>query len=493
MLIAAVGCVISAVCGFYSKGALIISAVSFSVCCVLAIKKKNTQLIITFSLVLIMCLSCFLTINKTEKLNRLSGKRITADICYIDASYRSDNYCRSEFEVIESEDLPRGVHLNLSHKPFFADSGEVIAAEITLYSVDEEYKSSNYSEGIYLTGSIESYERLYSCDWVLFNIARLRDYIKNTLLSNMSYDSAATLTALVTGDRSYFGDPFYGNVKASGVAHVMVVSGMHLSIIVTLMLGITEKIIYNSRLRAVIMVMTVIALFIICGFTKSILRAGITYLIMAAGLLLKRSYSSVNALGFAVTLILIFSPFVIFSVGFQLSVLSTFGILAVAMPICNRIKLKNPLKWFCDSVIMSLSAMLLTLPILIGIFGFVSTVGIITNLLISIPVSYCLSGAVVALIINPLLPFLSSNILLLCNLIVRYINAVINFFGSLPFSTTYIGKWGVLMSVCLIFTVFEIMLACKVREDMIKLKKMNQKILSKRGRGNKWQSFLKKR
>ena len=309
----------------------------------------------------------------------------------------------------------------------------------------------------------------------------------------MSYESAATVSALVFGDKSYFSDEFNENVRASGVAHVMVVSGMHLSVIVTMILNITERFVYNSKLKAAIMLLTVLVLSAICGFTKSILRAGFTYVVMALGILLKRSYTSENALGTAVSVILISSPFVIFNVSFQLSVLSTFGILAVALPINRYFKgrIKGVLKRTMDTAVLSLSAMLMTLPVAIYVFGEVSVVGVITNLLIGVPTSFCLTVAVIALVLSPLLPFASSVLLDICDIAVRYVNDVINFMGSLEFSTVTVGKWAVVLSVILIILILCSMLACKVRKDMLKLEEMNRKIISERGSKSKWQSFTK--
>lgn len=495
MLISAVACTASAVCGFYCKTALIVLTIVFTAGLVLAAFRKNSSMMVALSLTLIMSLSCFITLKQSKELSLLAGDTASADICYCATTYKSAGYCVSEFEVISSAVLPKGTKLALSHNPFYAECGETIRAEISLEEMKDRYKASNYSNGIYLSGRIESFKRTDMKDGVLSAAQKIRNYIKNTLFSKMSYPSAATMSALVFGDRSYFTDEFYGNVKSSGVAHVMVVSGMHLSILVSLVLKSTERFIYNSRLRAVIMVFTVIALFIVCGFTKSILRAGITYMIMALGLILNRSYSAANALGGAVTFISIVSPFVIMNIGFQLSVLSTFGILAVAMPICDcidKVKLKKVSKQIVESAVISLSAMLLTLPVIIHTFGYVSVVGVFTNLLISLPVNICLSATVIALILKPILPFLSNVILILCDIAVRYINFVIEFLGSLSFSTVEIGAIGVIVSVFLIFLVFKSMLSFKAGADKVNLQKMNLKILSERGRSFKWQSFLKR-
>ena len=76
----------------------------------------------------------------------------------------------------------------------------------------------------------------------------------------------------------------------------------------------------------------------VCGFTMSIIRAGVTYILIALSLVLGRSNTPANTLGAAVSLVLLNNPYAIFNVAFQLSVLSTFGILVVAVPCIDFIK-----------------------------------------------------------------------------------------------------------------------------------------------------------
>ena len=492
MMISAVGCTISAVCGYYFKSVLFLCLVLSIFVGIWCLKKRNTTAITVTILIVVMNISTAYEWWQINSLERIENTTKTAELCFEKTDYQKNNYCISQFEVIDG-DIPKGTRLSLSHTPFYCETGEIIKAQVKLERVSDSYRVSEFSDGIYLSGKIEAFSRTEHKDEVLGAVEGLRSYIRKWLFSNMSYESAATVSALVFGDKSYFSNEFNENVRASGVAHVMVVSGMHLSVIVTMILNITERFVYNSKLKAAIMLLTVLVLSAICGFTKSILRAGFTYVVMALGILLKRSYTSENALGTAVSVILISSPFVIFNVSFQLSVLSTFGILAVALPINRYFKgrIKGVLKRTMDTAVLSLSAMLMTLPVAIYVFGEVSVVGVITNLLIGVPTSFCLTVAVIALVLSPLLPFASSVLLDICDIAVRYVNDVINFMGSLEFSTVTVGKWAVALSVILIILILCSMLACKVRKDMLKLEEMNRKIISERGRKSKWQSFTK--
>ena len=223
----------------------------------------------------------------------------------------------------------------------------------------------------------------------------------------------------------------------------------------------------------------------------SIMRAGITYLIIAIGIMLDRNGKGENSLGAAITVILFFTPFAIFSVALQLSSLSTFGILAIALPVTDYIKDKSIFKKpillnITSSALITLSATLLTLPVIINIFGFVSTVFLISNLLITPVVKFALYASIGALILEGLFPFLSPIIYIPAGLITRYINEVIEFFGSMPFATLDVPKFVSLIVAFVIFLLFDGLLACKKRRNMLRLEGMRLRIIKEGGRKVKW-------
>lgn len=496
MLISAIGVAGASVCAFYSSAALFVYSLIITTGLFLAIVNKKKSLAVALILVLFVILSCFVALIKINELNNYRKSRIEAQVTVLETTYKSEKIYRSDIEIIKSDKLKRGEKLSVWHEPAVINAGDKYQAVIVVDRVDEKYKASSYSKGIYLSGSAVEFKSTGERDTVLSAVGSIRKYIKDTFFKNMDYDCAATLFALVVGDMDYLSDELYANAKGAGVLHAMVVSGMHLTVLVSLCLSFTEKFMHNSVLKAVTMLFVVTAILAVCGFTMSILRAGATYVIMAVGVLLNKSYSGENALGAAVCLITLSSPFAIHSVGFQLSVLSTFGILAVTLPICGFLESRRIVKsktglFLCQAVIISLSASLLTLPVIIKVFGCVSTLSVLSNLLIDYPVTLSLSASVIGLALTLIFPFGAKIVFFFCELLVKYINGVINLLGSKRFSVITVPQEWAYISVAVIFAVFGLMLTCKKRIDMLKLKEMNEKIKKERGRRKKWQSFMK--
>ena len=491
MIAAAAGAVTVCICGFYSELWLFGVSVIFCFGLVFFIIKKNVGMIVAVIMILAVALCCFSKLREVDRLQKLRDNLSGIKAVFIENTYENDTVCLGTIEVLESDDIKPSTKpstkLSVWYDPCALEPGEIFTADISPEEIENDYKASNYSENIFLSGTMTKVETVGAYDPVLKTAEDIRDYIRSSLFRNMDYDDASTVCALVFGDKRFFSDEFYDNVRNSGVSHVMVVSGMHLSILVTSVLKVTEKFIYNPRIRALTMFMAVIIMCLICGFTMSIMRAGVTYVIMAAGLLLNRPYSGENALGTAVVLISMASPFAIFSIAFQLSVLSTFGILAVALPVCGFIKDRKiinsrVLRGAVESAVISLSALVMTLPVAIQIFKSFSCVSVITNMLISIPVSVSLVVTVAALIIYPVLKIPAMLMFYAAGLIVKYINRVINFMGELSFAVVEFGETGVYVSLAVIAVIFWIMIYCKKRADMIKLDEIRRKIIAGKGK-----------
>lgn len=493
MLLSAILSVIVSILVFGSKtSVLFLAPILILLIWYFAAFKKNPQMVICILTVTAVMISCVYSLEKANNFSKFD-KTVTQGLFTVTSEpVDRVEVFTTELEVIESDRLPKGAKIYTYYYNESLNLGDKIEAKLKLYSVkDSTFKKSNYAEKIYLSGTAYNIKTLNEKDFVLSLIDKVRNYIRYSLFENVNYDEASTLCAVTFGDKGYFSDDFYSAVTFSGVSHVMVVSGMHLSVIVLLFTNLSEKLFYNKYVRAIIIVFTVIFLTAVCGFTKSIIRAGFTYLLVAASLLLGRKSTPENALGGAVSIIMIGSPFIIFSVSFALSALSTLGILIIAVPITEFIMGREIIKskfvlWLVSSVLVSLSALIITMPLVIYYFGFISKVSVITNILISTAVTFALSVTVLALILNLVFPVLAVFMFKLSEVLTKYINYVIIKFGTSKNAVAFLGENAIYVSIILIILILVVLLACKSRLDMIKLKQIDEKIVSEGGGKLKW-------
>ncbi len=496
MLLCAVISSVVCIIGYYSKNALfIIMAAVISLIFFMLYKKYNKSVIFSLILVLSVGLSMFWEISEIETINYYDGNKCKGIFLVCEEPELMGEYYTTVLETRKSDILKKGMKLRAFYYEGDFHIGEVISADITIQKFSyKTTEKSYYGEKIYLDANLQNIANTNENDFVLEAIGKLRNYIKSKIFNNYDSKEAATMLALVTGDRSYLSDSFYSNLKAAGVMHIMVVSGMHLSVIVGFLLGVIQRLFYNKYLKALTILIAVLTVLTVCGFTMSVLRAGITYILIAISLIISKPNTASNSLGAAVSLILLNSPFAIFNLAFELSVLSTFGILAVAMPVTNYIKenelIKNKFIFkIFSSVLISVSASVLTAPVTIYYFGYISNVSLITNLLVCYPSTIALILGVLGLI----LPVFYEPFFFLSELIIKYINGVVNYFGELPFAVTEVPQYFAVLALALIIAVLFSLIACKKRIDMLKLKEVNEKRIKEGGKSRKWRFLVNKR
>lgn len=483
MLLCAIICVTFSVTAFYSEAVITAFGIFYAIFVgILVFRGVKPQFLVSLVLAFVMLLSLFFTINKAENISGLAGRRINAKAVVCEVEKSSETYETAILEIKDNNLIPNNTKIHCVYTNCKLTMGQTITADFYFKNfTTASLKTSYYSENIFISANLYNIYVTENENDVLINgVLKVRNYIKSTFFSNMNYREAATMCALVFGEKKYFSNQFYNNVRNAGVSHIMVVSGMHLSIIVMLCLYISQRIYKGRYIRAFAISAVVLVLALLCGFTMSILRAGLTYGFMALAIIINRDNTPANTLGLAVVTVLLFSPFAVFNVAFQLSVLSTFGILAVALPIISYLKynrfIKSKFKLaVLTAVIITISATLLTLPVTIYTFGYVSVVSVFSNLMISFAVTLALCLSAVALLLNLVFPSLSGIVLSLCETIVYYVNSVINFFGSLSFAGVSLPRFCSIIAVFVIILIFYALLTCKKRLDMLKLRVMYSK------------------
>lgn len=152
---------------------------------------------------------------------------------------------------------------------------------------------------------------------------RLRRYLKSQIKDKEVYWLFASLA---TGEVE---NPILSeSFRRVGLSHVLAISGLHYSFIM-MSLGAFFSLFLPRRGSICLLLIMVSLYFYFIGESPSLNRAWMAANVFLVGVLLNRKSSGLNALGVALLLSLIIDPFCITSLGFQLSYLATFAILAL--------------------------------------------------------------------------------------------------------------------------------------------------------------------
>ncbi len=480
MLVGAGLSIIASVAAFYFRSFIPLFAVMATAVILIMVVflKADKRLLGVWIIILLVLFGSVRFYRKTETVERISGQVSNVELTFCeDEQKRGKGY--SSVVKVDCDGAPLdGSRLSLySYNTGGYRQGDRIVAVITVEPVDSKYRAGSYCDGVIGQCKIKSVEDKLSPDRFGADVGDIRRYVKDTLFSNLTPDCAATILALVTGDRSYLSDELYNAVKNSGVSHVMVVSGLHLSIIMSAVYSLISVFGKNRFAKAVVSVLAVLFISAVCGFTMSIMRAGLMFIVAALAPILGRDNDTVNSLGTAVVLIILHTPFAIFSVALQLSVLSTYGILVLAPEVTGLFERKMYVK---NKIVLAvfkmfavtLSASFMTFPVAVYYFGYISATAPITNILITHAVSVALVSTVIGLFLSlvPAFTVVSDLIFIVCELLARYINYIIALLGR-DDAVIIVGRWAVLPSVFLIGVALQIINYCKKRDYLLKLKK----------------------
>jgi len=460
MLIAALLCIVCVIAVFYCQ--IAIFAAIFFVAIAIALnffKFKNAKFTVILFMSVVIIISLSFSLLKIKKAETISEKRVSESFVITSSPYFNGSNFSADAVCLSDNTLKKGDKIRLYYKGGDLKVGDTCFAKIELSSTaDSDYKSSFYSEGIYLSGYIKEFKKVSNDSSFLCFLPRLRKSINEVMnKASISYEAKSVTKAITVGDKNEFTTSFENDVKAAGVSHVFVVSGMHLVILMGSFLKLVTRVMYNKYYYALLSFSGVIIISLICGFTMSIMRAAVMYLLMTIAPLLGRDNDPLNCLGATVCFLTIASPYTIFSVAFQLSAAATFGILFLTdfinEKLCEIFNIKNIfLLKLVEMMSVTISATVMTAPVAIYHFELLSTVALITNLLITHAITYALLlsaiGIVVGLIFTP--SFLSSAILYAGGVLSEYSITIIKYFASLPMSSLNLPRVSAIVFVLLI-------------------------------------------
>ncbi|MEQ2444771.1 DNA internalization-related competence protein ComEC/Rec2 [Pseudoflavonifractor sp. CLA-AP-H29] len=253
-----------------------------------------------------------------------------------------------------------------------------------------------YSKGIFLTANAGELPTVTPAESVPLQYwpALWRRAMGEHIAELFSDETAGLALALTTGDKSGLTGGFYTALKRCGLAHVVAVSGMHMSMVVMLPAMLVRR--RRRKMMAMVSIPLVLAFMALTGFAPSVVRAGVMQILLLLGPALSREGDTVTSLSFALLLLLLQNPNAAMDVGLQLSFLSVAGILAITGRLNEKFFHRFPLKkgktrprrlynsavrFLVGCVTMSIGAIAFTTPLTVHYFGTVSLASPLANLL----------------------------------------------------------------------------------------------------------------
>ena len=306
---------------------------------------------------------------------------------------------RSDFSqyVLKNDTLGR-VLIKTGNYPeyFYGDvlkiSGKIELPESNIGDNSFDYKSYLAKENIFLVSHYPEIKLLNRPDSLNF-YGSLLIFKKNfigIIDKILPEPTSSFLSALLVGARRTLPSELVDAFNKTGTTHIIAISGYNISIISIMMVNFLSYLFLPRRLIFWIVITSIIVFTLIAGAGASVVRAAIMGGLLVLASREGRFYKVTNAIVFAGALMLFFNPYLLrYDVGFQLSFLAALGLIYLA-PHFNHwfANLPNFLS-FRNNLSATLSAQIMTLPIIFWEFGRFSLVATIANVLIlpAIPVT----------------------------------------------------------------------------------------------------------
>jgi competence protein ComEC len=252
-------------------------------------------------------------------------------------------------------------------------------------------------------------------------------------------DNAPLMLALILGDKNELPDERYSSYKAAGVAHLLSISGLHISLLAFAVNAALKKLNLAGWAAFFITIVFLLGYAFLTGFPVSVIRALIMFAMMSGAGALGRPGDSLTGLMAAFLALTLANPLYITDAGFLLSFTSVAGLLMIMPGISPRKTARSVFAYAGNSIALTASAQLGSLPVVVWAFHQYPVYSILSNL-IAVP------------LVAAALPFAMSGILLAgtvfgnmasgaANICANGLNALSETIARLPRSVINVPHW----------------------------------------------------
>lgn len=240
---------------------------------------------------------------------------------------------------------------------------------------------------------------------------RTRQNLVDKLQQNMQDTTAiAVASTLILGYKADLSNEVLQAYSKTGTIHILSVSGGHVAIIY-LLLGWALSFMdgyKRGKLFKAIFIITLIWIYaLLTGFSPAVCRAAVMISLVISGKTYSRYINSLNLLAASAFALLLYDPFLLTDVGFQLSYLAVGGLVVFQPMVYKWFSFKNSVAdklWLACSV--SIAAQVITFPLSAYYFHQFPVYFLLSNLLIIIPVSIIMYSGLLLLVL-PQIPYVS--------------------------------------------------------------------------------------
>ena len=279
-------------------------------------------------------------------------------------------------------------------------------------------------------------------DKPIYSIRYFSNVCKKRVLSickelGIAGDEFAVLAALTLGHKDELTSEIKESFSGSGAMHLLAVSGLHVGVIFmvfNVMLGFLDRTRKTKILKTILIIIFLWQYAFIVGLPPSAVRASIMLSLGSFAIILKRKSQTYNTIFATAFFMLLYNPYYIFDIGFQLSYVAVLSIVYFHSKLIALLTIKNKFLKYCwSSLCISLAAQLGTTPICLFYFNLFPNYFWLTNMII-VPLASVIIYSFIALFFLHWIPYLNVILATLLTWTVKIGNYSVDFIYHLPYS-----------------------------------------------------------
>lgn len=268
--------------------------------------------------------------------------------------------------------------------------------------------------------------------WIL----QFKNHTQQTINKTITEPHAAFLSGLLIGARKGIPNNLMESFNRNGVTHIIAISGYNITIIATMFMNICLGFNINRKKAFKFMVLGITIFTIFVGMSAAVVRSAIMGIIVLLAKQIGRPAKINNVLALTAFVMLLHNPLILkFDVGFQLSFLATIGLIYLSEKIKPYFEFVPKFFSLQENLVSTLSATILTAPLIIYQFGRISLIAPITNILILPAIPLAMLLGFIQVILGMFWIPIGTTFGYLTYTVLQYIITIVNFLAQFEFSS----------------------------------------------------------
>jgi competence protein ComEC len=287
--------------------------------------------------------------------------------------------------------------------------------------------------------------------------------------STLSIESKDIVKALTLGEKLELNETISQSFSNTGIIHILAISGLHIGMISAMLLWLLKPLKRVKKFKYFPYLLAILALWVYAfavGFTPSVVRAVTMFSFINIGLMMSRKSAIINTIAASMLLLLLFNPYYLFDVGFQLSYAAVIAIV-LFYPILKKwyYPQSKIFSYFYDILLVSFTAQLGVLPISLYYFHQLPGLFLIANLL-AIPMLSLLLVFGFAFLFFAFFKIEISWLSDFLNFIIKYFIKIINYlsgFDQFILKDIYLSTFNLFISILLLLVFYSYLYSKKIK------------------------------